>query len=65
MAIFKIIEYHDSLGLRRGWTVATLPNEYREGDALPPSGLSDRYFETEAEAATELRKLVAERDRPN
>jgi hypothetical protein len=62
MAIFKVIEYHDSLGLRRGWTVATLPNEYREGDTLPTSRLADRFFETEAEAAAELQRLAAEGD---
>jgi hypothetical protein len=60
MAKFKVIEYHDSLGNRRGWTVATLPNDYRDGDVLPASRLSDRYFETEADAATELQRLSAE-----
>lgn len=56
MGEFKVIEYHDSLGSRRGWTVVTLPTDYREGDTLPTSHLSDRYFETEAEAAAELKR---------
>jgi hypothetical protein len=60
MAQFKVIEYHDSLGNRRGWTVVTLPSDYREGDTVPASQLSDRYFETEAEAAAELQRLTAE-----
>jgi hypothetical protein len=60
MAEFKVIEYHDSLGNRRGWTVVTLPAGYRDGDTLPPSHLSDRYFETEAEAAAELERLTAQ-----
>jgi hypothetical protein len=60
MATLKVIEYHDSLGNRRGWTVATLPSDYREGDPLPASHLSDRYFETEAEATAELQRLSAE-----
>jgi len=51
MAKFKVIEYRNSLGNRRGWTVVTLPSDYREGDVLPASHVSDRYFETEAEAA--------------
>jgi hypothetical protein len=32
MAKFKVIEYRDSLGNRRGWTVVTLPSDYREGE---------------------------------
>jgi hypothetical protein len=60
MAKFKVIEYRDSLGNRRGWTVVTLPSDYREGDVLPASHVSDRYFETEAEAAAELQRLTAE-----
>ena len=43
MATLKVIEYRDSLGNRRGWTVATLPRN-REGDPLPTSHISDRYF---------------------
>ena len=57
---FKVVEYHDSLGNRQGWTVVSLPNEYREGDALPTAHLSDRKFETEAEAHEELERLTAE-----
>lgn len=60
MAKFKVIEYHDSLGNRRGWTVVALPADYREGEELPPSRLSDRYFETEAEAHAELQRRSAE-----
>jgi hypothetical protein len=60
MARFKVIEYHDSLGNRRGWTVAALPNDYREGEPLPASHLSDRYFETEAEAYAELQRRSTE-----
>jgi len=60
MAKFRVIEYHDSLGNRRGWTVATLPSDYREGDEVPTSRLSDRYFENEAEAAAELQRLTVE-----
>lgn len=60
MAKFRVIEYHDSLGNRRGWTVATLPSDYSEGDEVPTSHISDRYFETEDEAAAELQRLTAE-----
>ena len=60
MAKFKVIQYRDSLGNRSGWTVVALPSDYREGDVLPASHLSDRYFETEAEADTELQRLTAE-----
>ena len=60
MATLKVIEYRDSLGNRRGWTVATLPSDYREGDPLPTSHISDRYFETAAEATVELERLSAE-----
>jgi hypothetical protein len=63
MAQFKVIEYHDSLGNRRGWTVVSLPSDYREGEALPASHLSDRYFETEAEAQAEFQRLTAETSR--
>lgn len=63
MAQFKVIEYHDSLGNRRGWTVITLPNDYREGDPVPVSHLSDLYFETEAEASAELQRRTAEANR--
>lgn len=60
MLEFKVIEYHDSLGIRRGWTVIPVPADYREGDVLPTSHVSDRYFETEADAAAELQRLAAE-----
>jgi hypothetical protein len=60
MGRFKVIEYRDSLGNRSGWTVVTLPSDYREGDVLPTSHLSDRYFETQAEADAELQRLTAE-----
>jgi hypothetical protein len=60
MTQFRVTEYHDSLGNRRGWTVVPLPRDYREGDALPVSHLSDRYFETEAEATAELQRLASQ-----
>lgn len=60
MATFKIIQYRDSLGNRRGWTVARLPRDYRDGDPLPKSHLSDRYFETQADASAELERLSGE-----
>ena len=60
MAKFRVIEYRDSLGNRRGWTVATLPSDYREGNEVPTSHLSDRYFETENDAAAELQRLTVE-----
>jgi hypothetical protein len=63
MPQFKVIEYHDSLGNRRGWTVVTLPNDYHEGDPVPVSHLSDLYFGTEAEAHAELERLTAEANR--
>jgi hypothetical protein len=45
MGKFKVVEYRDSLGTRSGWTVATLASDYREGDVLPTSQISDRYFQ--------------------
>ena len=60
MERFKVIEYRDSLGNRRGWTVVLLPTDYREGDPLPASHLSDRFFETEGEAEAELQRRAAE-----
>lgn len=60
MGRFTVIEYRDSLGNRSGWTVVTLPSDYHEGDVLPTSHLSDRYFETQAEADAELQRLTAE-----
>jgi hypothetical protein len=60
MATRKVIEYRDSLGNQRGWTLATLPSGYREGDPLPISHISDPYFETEADAYAELQRLSTE-----
>jgi hypothetical protein len=60
MEKFKVVAYRDSLGNRRGWTVVALPNDYRQGDPAPTPHLSDRCFETEEEAAAELRRRTAD-----
>jgi hypothetical protein len=36
------------------WMVIDLPNDYREGQPLPPPRVGDRHFETKADAEVEL-----------
>ncbi len=58
MAKLTIQETFDAPGVSVGWVVISLPDEFKQGDGLPPPRPSDRYFATQDEAWAELKRRM-------